>query len=236
MVLGERSRGVPAERKKDQIRVFVVDDHPLFRRALHDLLTAESGIELAGEAATLDEARVGIAEQEPDVVLLDLRFPEGSGLDLCLELRDQPSEVLVLTSSVDPREVLDAVEAGAAGYLLKSADVDEYVQAVRDVAEGRSVVDPGVMGHLLDRIRSPSTADRLGTLTAQESRILDLLAEGLSNRDIAGRIGTTEKTVKNHVSIILRKLDLANRTQAALFVAERRRPSNRDETGSPHTD
>jgi DNA-binding NarL/FixJ family response regulator len=227
---------VPAERKQDQIRVYVVDDHPLVRGALRDLLTAERDIELTGEAATLDEARAGIAEKEPDVVLLDLRFPEGSGLDLCLELRDQPTEVLVLTSSVDPREVLEAVEAGAAGYLLKSADVDEYVQAVRDVAGGRSVVDPTVMGHLLERIRSPSTADRLGTLTAQESRILDHLAEGLSNRDIASKIGTTEKTVKNHVSIILRKLELDNRTQAALFVAARRRPPNQGETGSSHID
>ena len=106
----------------------------------------------------------------------------------------------------------------------------EYVQAVRDVAEGRSVVAPAVMGHLLERIRSPSTADRLGTLTAQESRILDHLAEGLRNRDIASRIGTTEKTVKNHVSTILRKLDLDNRTQAALFMAERHRASSGGET------
>lgn len=227
---------MPPERKQDQIRVYVVDDHPLVRGALRDLLTGERDIELTGEAATLDEARVGIAEKEPDVVLLDLRFPEGSGLDLCQELRDRPTKVLVLTSSVDPGEVLEAVEAGAAGYLLKSADVDEYVQAVRDVAQGRSVVDPAVMGHLLERIRSPSTADRLATLTAQESRILDHLAEGLSNRDIAGKIGTTEKTVKNHVSIILRKLELENRTQAALFVATRRRPPNLGETGPSHID
>lgn len=221
---------MPTEREQDQIRVFIVDDHALVRRALRDLLTAENDIELTGEAATLEEARVGIAEQEPDVVLLDLRFPEGSGLDLCLELRDQPPEVLVLTSSADPGEVLEAVEAGAAGYLLKSADVEEYVQAVRDVAAGRSVVDPAVMGHLLERIRSPSTADRLGGLTAQERRVLDELAEGLSNREIAEKIGTTEKTVKNHVSTILRKLDLDNRTQAALFMAAQRRGSNRDET------
>ncbi|MGH2691764.1 MAG: response regulator [Actinomycetota bacterium] len=224
---------MPAERKQDQIRVFIVDDHALVRHALRDLLTAESDIQLTGEAATLDEAREGIAEKKPDVVLLDLRFPEGSGLDLCLELRDQPPEVLVLTSSADPREVLDAVEAGASGYLLKSADIEEYLQAVRDVAGGRSVVDPAVMGHLLDRIRSPSTADRLESLTAQERRILDHLAEGLSNREIAQRIGTTEKTVKNHMSTILRKLELENRTQAALFMAERRGQSNRGETGDP---
>jgi DNA-binding NarL/FixJ family response regulator len=182
---------------------------------------------LVGEASELDEARAGIAKQKPDVVLLDLRFPEGSGLDLCIELREGPTEVLVLTSSADPREVLDAVEAGAAGYLLKNADVDEYLQAIRDVAQGRSVIDPAVMGHLLERIRSPSTADLLDTLTAQELRILDHLAEGLSNREIAERIETTEKTVKNHMSGILRKLGLENRTQAALFMAERRgRPSH----------
>lgn len=215
---------------EDQIRVFIVDDHTLVRHALRDLLSGETDIELIGEAATLDEARTGIAEQEPDVVLLDLRFPEGNGLDLCLELRDRHPEVLVLTSSADPSEALEAVQAGASGYLLKSADVDEYLQAVREVAHGRSVVDPSVMGHLLDRIREPSAADRLDDLSAQERRILDLLAEGVSNREIAERIGAAEKTVKNHVSTILRKLELENRTQAALFAAERRRPSNRGET------
>lgn len=208
---------------KPRIRVFIADDHTLIRRALRDLLSAEKDIELAGEAATLDEARAGIAKNEPDVVLLDLRFPEGNGLDLCLELRDQVPSVLVLTSSADPREVLEAVEAGASGYLLKSADVDEYLQAIRDVARGRSVIDPAVAGHLLERIRSPSTADRLAVLTAKERDLLDHLAEGLGNREIAARIGTTEKTVKNHVSHILRKLELDNRTQAALFIAQHRR-------------
>lgn len=214
---------MPAKPKRSQIRVFVVDDHTLVRRALRELLSAEKDIELAGEAATIDEARAGIAKGQPDVVLLDLRFPEGSGLELALELRDQGPSVLVLTSSVDPREVLDAVEAGASGYLLKSADVDEYLQAIRDVAQGRSVIDPAVAGHLLERIRSPSTADRLSALTSKERDLLDHLAEGLSNREIAARIGTTEKTVKNHVSNILRKLELDNRTQAALFIAEHRR-------------
>lgn len=212
--------------------MFIVDDHTLVRHALRDVLTAESDIELTGEAATLDEARAGIADQQPDVVLLDLRFPEGSGLELCLELRDRVPQVLVLTSSADPREVLDAVEAGASGYLLKSADIEEYLQAVRDVAAGRSVVDPAVMGHLLDRIRSPSTADRVRTLSAQERRILEHLAEGFSNRDIAERIGSAEKTVKNHVSTILRKLELENRTQAALLMAEHRRGSGREDEGS----
>ncbi|MGH2711988.1 MAG: response regulator [Actinomycetota bacterium] len=216
------STGSTAPSESGQIRVLIVDDHALVRRALRDLLTPEEDIEVIGEASTLDEARAAIAEQSPDVVLLDLRFPEGNGLDLCIELRDGPIEVLVLTSSADPREVLDAVEAGASGYLLKSAEVEEYLQAVRDVAQGRSVIDPSVMGHLLERIRSPSTADRLETLTPQERRILDHLSEGLSNREIAGQIGTTEKTVKNHVSSILRKLELENRTQAALFIAGHR--------------
>ena len=210
----------------DRIRVLIADDHALVRHALRDLLSGEKDIELTGEATTLDEARSAIAAQSPDVLLLDLRFPDGNGLDLCLELRDGPIEVLVLTSSADPREVLDAIEAGASGYLLKSAEVEEYLEAVRAVAQGRSVVDPAVMGHLMERIRSPSTADRLQTLTAQERRILDHLSEGLSNREIATQIGTTEKTVKNHVSSILRKLDLENRTQAALFIAE-----NRDHSG-----
>jgi two-component system, NarL family, response regulator DevR len=223
----------PTPRVIEPIRVFVVDDHSLVRRALRDLLTAEDDMELAGEAATLDAARVGIGEQEPDVVVLDLRFPEGSGLDLCLELRDKPPQVLVVTSSADPREVLEAVEAGATGYLLKSADSDEYLQAVRDVAGGRSVVDPAVVGQLLDRIKSPSAADRLDSLTAQERRILDHLSEGMSNRDIASKVGTTEKTVKNHMSGILRKLGLENRTQAALFMAERRGRPSHPEQGEP---
>ena len=112
----EREKRGPTEPTSETISVLIVDDHELVRRALRDLLAAESDITLTGEAATLDEARAAIAEQEPDVLLLDLRFPEGSGLDLCLELRDRPTEVLVLTSSVDPREALEAVEAGAAGY------------------------------------------------------------------------------------------------------------------------
>lgn len=225
----ERRIRLPAE-MEGQIRVFIVDDHTLVRHALRDLLSSETDIELIGEAATLDEARTGIAERDPDVVLLDLRFPEGNGLDLCLELRDRRPEVLVLTSSADPAEALNAVQAGASGYLLKSADIDEYLQAVREVAQGRSVVDPSIMGHLLDRIRSPSSEDRLSDLSAQERRILDLLAEGLTNREIAERIGAAEKTVKNHVSTILRKLELENRTQAALFAAERRRSPNQGET------
>jgi DNA-binding NarL/FixJ family response regulator len=230
-VTSKREGTPPKNQHTEQIKVFVVDDHSLVRLALRDLLTAERDMKLVGEAATLAEARVGIAEKEPDVVLLDLRFPEGSGLDLCLELRDQPPKVLVLTSSVDPGEAVQAVEAGAAGYLLKNADVDEYVQAVREVAGGGSVVDPTVMGHLLDRIRSPAATEGLDSLTAQERRILDHLGEGLSNKEIGDQMGTTDKTVKNHVSQILRKLGLDNRTQAALLIAQHRGPSGSPEPG-----
>jgi two-component system response regulator DevR len=203
----------------EPIRTFLVDDHELIRRALHDLLSAEADIEIVGEAGSVREAAGAILERRPDVVVLDLRLPDGVGVDLIRRVRDQVpgTRWLVLTSFDDPGDVRAAVQAGAAGYLLKDTASAECVQAVRRVAAGDRVLDPTVAQHLLDQSRGPE-AD-LAKLTPQEQRVASLLAEGLTNRQIGDRLGLAEKTVKNHVSAVLTKLGAANRTEAALRAA-----------------
>jgi two-component system response regulator DevR len=203
----------------EPIRTFLVDDHELIRRALHDLLSAEADIEIVGEAGSVGKAAGAILERRPDVVVLDLRLPDGVGVDLIRRVRDQVpgTRWLVLTSFDDPGDVRAAVQAGAAGYLLKDTASAECVQAVRRVAAGDRVLDPTVAQHLLDQSRGPE-AD-LAKLTPQEQRVASLLAEGLTNRQIGDRLGLAEKTVKNHVSAVLTKLGAANRTEAALRAA-----------------
>jgi two-component system response regulator DevR len=203
----------------DVIRTFLVDDHELIRRALRELLSAESDIEVVGEAGTAAEATERIPEARPDVVVLDLRLPDGQGTEVCRQLGPQLPDTkwLVLTSFDEPGEVRGAVEAGAVGYLLKDTAAEACVAAVRQVSEGRGVLDPTVAGHLLDRGQEPA-AD-LARLTPQEQRVAALLAEGLTNRQIGDRLGLAEKTVKNHVSAVLTKLGAHNRTEAALRAA-----------------
>jgi two-component system response regulator DevR len=203
----------------DRITAFVVDDHELIRRALFDLLSAEPDIDVVGEAASVEEAVREIPKHRPDVVVLDLRLPDGAGVDVVPQVREQTPDTrwLVLTSFDDPAEVRAAVEAGAAGYLLKDTASTECVRAVRQVAAGRGVLDPSVAQHLLDR--GQGSADDLAKLTPQEQRVASLLAEGLTNRQIGERLGLAEKTVKNHVSAVLTKLGVANRTEAALRAA-----------------
>ena len=202
------------------IRTFVVDDHELIRRALHDLLSAEDDIDVVGEAASVEEASHEIPQSRPDVVVLDLRLPDGEGIDVVHRVRDAVPDTrwLVLTSFDDPGEVRAAVEAGVAGYLLKDTASTECVRAVRRVASGQGVLDPTVARHLIDRGHSPEAA--LARLTPQEHRVASLLAEGLTNRQIGARLGLAEKTVKNHVSAVLTKLGAANRTEAALRAAK----------------
>jgi two-component system response regulator DevR len=203
----------------DSIRTFLVDDHELIRRALRELLTAEDDIDVVGEAGTVAEATDRILEERPDVVVLDLRLPDGQGTEVVRRVAEQVPDTkwLVLTSFDDPAEVRDAVDAGASGYLLKDTAAEATVSAVRQVSEGRGVLDPTVAGHLLDR--SPSAEADLARLTPQEQRVASLLAEGLTNRQIGDRLGLAEKTVKNHVSAVLTKLGAHNRTEAALRAA-----------------
>jgi two-component system response regulator DevR len=200
------------------IRVFVVDDHELIRRGLRDLLDAEDDISLVGEAGTVRDALDGVEATLPEVVLLDLRLPDGDGTEVCRAVVSAHPDVrcVVLTSFADDREIMDVLQAGATGYVMKSAGAGEILKAIHEAAAGRSIIDPTITGRLLDRIREPD-ADPLAPLTPQERRVLALVAEGHSNREIAARLGLAEKTVKNHVSNLLAKLQLANRTEAALF-------------------
>lgn len=204
------------------IRVFLVDDHELIRRGLRAMFDGEPDFELVGEAATAAEAIETIPKIAPDVALLDIRLPDGSGIDVCREVRERAPEVqcLMLTSFEVKEDLFRAIQAGASGYLLKQARAEDLLDALRKVAVGQSLIDPHMTGALLDRFRKGSEdSDRLGRLTRQEREILRLIGKGMTNREIAEQIHLTEKTVKNYVSNLLVKLGMSHRTQAALFAA-----------------
>jgi two-component system, NarL family, response regulator DevR len=203
----------------ENLRVFLVDDHELIRRGLRDLVGSQPDLEVVGEAGTVRQAVQDIPPATPDLVLLDLRLPDGTGADVCRELAPRLPETrfLVLTSFADRDDVLDAVGAGAAGYLLKDSPSDQCLSAIRDVARGASLLDPSVAGRLLEGSRGQGPG--LERLTPQERKVVELLSEGLTNRQIGDRLGLAEKTVKNHVSGLLPKLGAANRTEAALTAA-----------------
>ena len=203
-----------------QIRVFIVDDHELVRRGLIDLLTTTEDLIIVGEAATAGEALRRIPAAAADVALLDARLPDGSGIDVCREIRSSQDNVrcLILTSYDDDEALFAAVMAGASGYLLKQIGGNSLVEGIRQVAAGRSLLDPAVTEKLLDRLRNPVAADPLAdTLTAREREILDLIADGCTNRQIGERLFLAEKTVKNYVSGLLTKLGMQRRTQAAVY-------------------
>ena len=209
------------------LRVFLLDDHEIVRRGLVDLLGAEPDIEVVGEAGTAAEALRRIPATRPDVAVLDARLPDGSGIDVCREVRSAQPLVrcLVLTSYDDSDAVFAAVMAGAAGYLLKEIGGTRLVDAIREVGAGRSLLDPAVTGRLLQRLRDRESPDPLlAALSTGEREVLDLLTDGLTNRQIGQRLHLAEKTVKNRVSGLLAKLGLASRTQAAVFNAGLRRP------------
>jgi DNA-binding NarL/FixJ family response regulator len=204
------------------VRVFLLDDHEVVRRGLRDLLEAAGDIEVVGEAGTADEALRRIPPTRPDVAILDVRLPDGDGVEVCREVRSGHPEIqcLILTSFSDDEALFQAIMAGAAGYLLKQVRGTDLVDAVRRVAMGQSLLDPAVTTRVLERLRTPPEDDeRLARLTEQERRILDLIAEGLTNRQIAQRIHLAEKTVKNYVSNLLAKLGMERRTQAAVYAA-----------------
>lgn len=203
------------------IRVFLLDDHEIVRRGLRDVLEAE-GFEVVGEAGTAADALARIPALHPDVAVLDVRLPDGDGVQVCREIRDREPDIpcLMLTSYADDEALFDAIMAGAAGYVLKQIRGDDLVDAIRQVADGKSLLDPSATARVLDRLRNGSAEDeRLAQLTDQERKILELLAEGLTNRQIAERMYLAEKTVKNYVSNLLAKMGMQRRTEAAVYAA-----------------
>ncbi len=205
------------------IRVFLLDDHEIVRRGIRDLLAAEPDIEVVGEAGTAAEALERIPALSPDVAVLDGRLPDGSGVDVCREVRSANPGIaaLILTSFDDDEALFSAIMAGAAGYVLKQVRGNELVETVRRVASGQSTLDPAVTTAVLERLRTGAQqATAMEQLTAQEQRILGLIAEGMTNRQIASTIFLAEKTVKNYVSSLLAKLGLDSRTQAAIFATK----------------
>ncbi|CAI7978819.1 DNA-binding transcriptional activator DevR/DosR [Frankia sp. Hr75.2] len=222
---GSSGAGVtPAQQSRaGSIRVFLLDDHEVVRRGLRDLLSEESDIVVVGEAGRADEAIADIIMLRPDVAVLDARLQEGSGIEVCRHVRSHDPEIacLILTSFDDEDALFTAIMAGAAGYVLKQIRGTALVDAVRQVAAGQSLLDPAVTSRVLFRLREgPVEDERLAGLTDQERRILALIAEGLTNRQIAARMFLAEKTVKNYVSSMLSKLGMESRTQAAVFATK----------------
>jgi two-component system response regulator DevR len=210
----------PAGYKEGVIKVFLLDDHEVVRRGLRELLEREGDIEVVGESGSAQEAARRIPALRPDVAILDGRLPDGSGIDVCRDVRavDPSIKGLILTSYEDDEALFAAIMAGAAGYVLKQIRGTDLVDAVRRVAAGQSLLDPAVTQRVLERIRHGVDEPReLKSLTEQERRILEYVAEGLTNREIAGRMFLAEKTVKNYVSSLLAKLGLERRTQAAVL-------------------
>jgi two-component system, NarL family, response regulator DevR len=202
------------------IRVFLLDDHEVVRRGLAELLQHEGEIEVVGESASAAEAVRRIPALRPDVAILDARLPDGNGIDVCRDIRAVDSSIkgLILTSYEDDEALFAAIMAGASGYVLKQIRGTDLVDAVRRVAAGQSLLDPAVTARVLDRIRSGIEEPKeLRLLTEQERRILEYIAEGLTNHEIAQRMFLADKTVKNYVSSVLAKLGLERRTQAAVL-------------------
>ena len=209
------------------VRVFLLDDHEVVRRGLRDLLEAEDDIEVVGEAGTAGEAYRRLPATSPDVAILDVRLPDGNGIEVCREIRAQHPEVacLMLTSYADDEALFSAIMAGAAGYVLKEVRGIDLIEGVRRVARGESLLDPLLTARVLERLRQPAEPDELAGLTEQERRILDLVAEGMTNRQIGERLSLAEKTVKNYMSNLLAKLGMSHRAEAAAYagrLSERR--------------
>ncbi|MGV0634336.1 response regulator transcription factor [Mycolicibacillus trivialis] len=205
------------------VTVFLVDDHEVVRRGLIDLLGADPDLEVVGEAGTVAEAMARIPAARPDVAVLDVRLPDGNGIELCRELLSRMPDLrcLILTSFTSDEAMLDAILAGASGYVVKDIKGMELARAVKDVGAGRSLLDNRAAAALMATLRRvDEPADPLSSLTTQERTLLGLLAEGLTNRQIADRMFLAEKTVKNYVSRLLAKLGMQRRTQAAVFATK----------------
>ena len=207
---------------QQRIGVFLLDDHGIVRRGVKDLLEAEPDIVVIGEAGTAESALARIPALKPDVAVLDVRLPDGDGVSVCRDIRSKMPEVacLMLTSFGDDEALFDAIMAGAAGYVLKQIHGTDLVGAVRALAAGESILDPEAASRVMKRMRDQATrSDPLTGLTTQERRILELIGEGLTNRQIAERMVLSEKTAKNYVSAVLGKLGMQRRAQAAAFAA-----------------
>ncbi|MFI6845210.1 response regulator transcription factor [Kitasatospora sp. NBC_00085] len=206
------------------LRVFLLDDHEVVRRGVRDLLEAEPDIEVVGEGGTCAQALARVPALRPQVAVLDVRLPDGDGVTVCRELRDRMPELvcLMLTSFDDDEALLDAIMAGAAGYVLKQVKGADLVAAVRTVASGQSMLDPATTRKLMESLRHPDESDSeaaLSQLTPREREILELVGEGKTNREIGQDLYLAEKTVKNHVSRLLAKLGVERRLQAAVIAA-----------------
>jgi two-component system, NarL family, response regulator DevR len=210
------------EAAREPIRVFLLDDHEIVRRGVRDLLDTEPGITVIGEAGTAATALARIPALKPDVAVLDIRLPDGDGVTVCRDLRSAMPQLacLMLTSYSDDEALVDAIMAGAAGYVLKQIRGTDLVGAIRTIASGQSLLDPQAAATVMRRLRDQATAtDPLAALTDQERRILALIGEGLTNRQIGDRLFLAEKTVKNYVSALFAKLGMQRRAQAAAYAA-----------------
>jgi len=204
------------------IRVFLLDDHEIVRRGLRDLIETTGDMEVVGEAGSAEEAYGRIPATNPDVAVLDVRLPDGNGVEVCREIRSKRPDIhcLMLTSFSDDEALFDAIMAGASGYVLKQIRSNELIDAIRTVSTGKSLLDPQATAKVLERLRTGNEQDeRLKHLTDQERRILSLLADGLTNRQIAEAMFLAEKTVKNYVSNVLAKTGMSRRTEAAVYAA-----------------
>jgi two-component system response regulator DevR len=212
------------------IRVFLLDDHEIVRRGVRELLAGQPDIEVVGEAGTAEEAYGRVPATTPDVAVLDLRLPDGDGIEVCREIRSRHPEIecIILTSFADDEAVYAAILAGAAGYLLKQVRGTDIIDGIRRVSRGESLLDPTVTRRVLERLRTRDDADELAELTNQERRIVELIGEGLTNRQIGEHMHLAEKTVKNYVSNLLAKLGMSRRTEAAALAARLAERRNRD--------
>jgi two-component system response regulator DevR len=211
--------------------LLVVDDHEVVRQGLVSLLDRRQDFQVVAEAGTVAEAVAEARRFQPDLVIMDVRLPDGSGVEACREIRAEmpDTRVVILTSYPDEDAVLSAIVAGASGYLLKQVRARDLVAALQAVGRGESLLDPAVTGRVLERVRKIATSDQpdeLAQLTAQEQKILLLVAEGKTNKEIAAEVFLSDKTVKNYVSSILAKLNLERRAQAAAYMAKVRRPGD----------
>ena len=210
------------------IRVFLLDDHEVVRRGIADLLGLESDMEVVGEAGSATDALHRIPAARPDVAVLDVRLPDGTGIEVCRDARSILPELkcLMLTSYADDEALFDAIMAGASGYVLKDIKGNDLVEAVRSVAAGRSLLDPRATQRVLERLRNGARSEsKVEQLNEQERRILVLIGEGMTNRQIGESMHLAEKTVKNYVSSLLAKLGMERRTQAAVFATKLQRSS-----------
>ncbi|MCX2949127.1 response regulator transcription factor [Lentzea sp. NEAU-D7] len=215
-------------------RVFLVDDHEVVRVGIRELLSASPDLEVVGEAGSVTEALTMVPAANPDVAVLDVRLPDGNGIELCRELRSRLPElnVLMLTSFTDDEALFDAIMAGASGFVLKRIVGTDLTTAVKTVAAGHSLLDARSTAALLNRIRRErEQGDPVRALTEQERTVFDYIGDGLTNRQIAEKMFLAEKTVKNYVSHLLAKLGLERRTQAAVLASQLRKPTHDNETG-----